>query len=818
MPATTPGMTTSGVASVRGVSASALAFLVASVTLSAQILVHRVVSAKLVNNYAFLVISLTMLGFAVSGVLLTRLLDRFLHHGPDAFTLCASGFVLSVLGACILFDAFGTGAQFSPGLRPFLLQSVRWISAALVFALPFACSGLMLGALLSDPRLPTNRIYGFDLLGSGLGAVLVVPAVQGLGVETSLLLACSLLLVGTLALTRPRGRGARLVASVAALGIAYTAVDRDRLFALPAGRHAGAARASGLEYVQWDSVARVEVSRIPPIDPAQVAYPSLVGDDPTLLASFTRTLTQNGYAYTLMPQWDGRQPLTGVDRTIYSAAYQARAVAAPRVLVIGVGGGFDVVTALQHDARHLTGVEVNAAVLDVVQKVYRDQCAAWATHPRVELVADEGRHFLATHADRYDIVQLSGVDSYSGTPAAAHVFSESYLYTEEAFDLYLSRLTDSGILNLMRLEHRPPREMLRALVTAVAALRRAGIEAPARHLVTVTDRNGGFTALLVKKTPFSDRELSHLAAWANGNPFFTISAAPGMNAARRDMYQLFLDIGSPAREHAFVAAYPFDISPASDNRPFFFRFSRWSHLWSRDPILRRALPTMELSLLLLAAGIGLAVLLCVLLPLRLVASRPSGPAWTSVRFAAFFAAIGAGYFGIEIALIQRFGLFLGHPNYALSVVLATLLVASGIGAAASERLLRALRRMPHVAYSVAGVLLLERLTLLPRLPSLVGLPFAARTLLVAASLLPIGLLLGAFLPIGLARLRASAPQLVPWAWGINGVFSVLAPVLAVGVSITWGIDALMLSAIPVYLAAGWLLPAAPGAQRAPEVS
>ena len=179
---------------------------------------------------------------------------------------------------------------------------------------------------------------------------------------------------------------------------------------------------------------------------------------------------------------------------------------------------------------------------------------------------------------------------------------------------------------------------------------------------------------------------------------------------------------------------------------------------------------------------------------------------TRGRYGLFFAAIGIGYFAIEIALLQRFGLFLGHPNYALSVVLAALLLTSGMGALASPRLPGGEAAIRFTAYAVAGVVLAERTLALPLLPRLAGLGFGPRVLVVFLLVAPIGFLLGSFLPRGLERLKAEAPELVPWAWGTNGIFSVLAPVFAIGFSVTWGIEALLLAAIPVYLVAGWALP------------
>jgi hypothetical protein len=791
--------------------AAALAFLAAGTTLFVQVLVHRIVSAKLLNNYAFLVISLTMLGFALSGVILTRLLARFLKEWPDAMTLSAAGFALSALVVSVAFYRMGAGDQAAASATGFLREFLRWLPAALLFAIPFTFSGLMIGALLSDPDLPARRVYAFDLAGSAAGAFAVIPAIRHLGVEASTLLACALLLAGTVALAPPRRTSARLAAIGAAAAIAGTALARDRVYVmeprkgslLALKRTLGAPY--GVEYIQWDPVARIEISRTPPPESDRFLFPALVGDDRPFLERFRRVLTQNDFAYAYMVDWDGRpESLRGVERTIYAAAYEASSVPAPRVLVVGVGGGFDVLTALRYEPREVIGVEINGATLDIVNRVYRDSCSSWSMHPRVRLVEDEGRRYLAAQPDRYDILQLSGVDSYSGTPGAAHVFSESYLYTAEAFDLYFSRLTENGILNVMRLEQTPPREMLRALVTAVGSLRRAGISSPAEHIQMVTASSRNFTALLVKKTPFSADERGRLAAWADSSPHFDVSAAPELNARRDGFYQVFLDLKDAAKERAFVAAYPFDIAPATDDRPFFFKHSSWEHLLPRQRAFAVGVPVMELSLILLAVAIGGATFLCIHLPLRFLVARgvhlPGR--W---RYGLFFSAIGIGYFAVEIALLQRFGLFLGHPNYALSVVLAALLVTSGVGALTSSRLPGGEAALRFTAYALAVVILLERTLALPLLPQLAGLGFPLRVLIVFLLVAPIGFLLGSFLPRGIERLKADAPALVPWAWGLNGIFSVLAPVIAVGLSVTWGIEALLLAAIPVYLVAGWAL-------------
>jgi spermidine synthase len=793
------------------VRATLLAFLTAGATLFTQVLVHRMVSAKLLNNYAFLVISLTMLGFAFSGVILTRWLARFLEELDDAVSACAALFVLSLLGASIVFYQAPATLPASFGRLPFVIAFLKSIPLALLYALPFTFCGLILGALLSARQFPTRRVYFFDLAGSALGAFAVIPAISLLGVEVATIVASAVMLVGALGLAPPRRLVSRVLVGGAVVALVLCSVGRDTVFDLNYPRGTMLHHISrlpppaGIEHVSWDPIARIELSRIPEPKVGKEQYPSLVGGNARFHERFERVLTQNNYAFTYAVNYDGtRASLEGIEETIYAAAYEASSIARPRVGIVGVGGGFDVLTALYFDSSRITAVEINQATVDILRESYREYFAPWVEDPRVRLVVDEGRHFLATTGESYDVLQLSGVDSYAGTAAAAHVFSENYLYTREAFDIYLDRLTPDGILNMMRLEWRPPREMLRALTTAVAALRADGVSHPADHILMVTQTGGGFTSMLVKKTPFTPDEVRRLADWAAGSEFFSLTAGPGL-APDATAYQLFLSLDDPSAEAYFIAKWDFDISPVSDNRPFFFKYSFWSHLFPYRPAVAAFAPVMEYSVILLGVLIGVAAFVAIFLPLWYLA-RQGLAAPSRGRWGVFFAGTGLGYLAIEIALLQKFGLFLGHPNYSLSVVLAALLFSTGLGSLFSAGILRLLRELRVVSYVLGILILLEYALALPRLPAFIGLPFVARVALVVALVFPLGLCLGVFVPSALERLKPTAPEYVPWAWGINGIFSVLAPVLSVAFSMTWGINALLLAAIPVYLTVGWCLP------------
>jgi spermidine synthase len=806
--------------------ASALAFLTAASTLALQVLIYRIVSAKLLNNYAFLVISLTMLGFAISGVLLTAFPKLASKRLPETLLVSACLMGVSAVVATSLFTA--SKAQIQGMLtRMALVESfLEWAPYALLLTVPFAFAGVILGALLSDDRLPTRRIYFFDLMGSALGALVVLPLFRYLNVETMIVSVSLLLALGAAALLQPVTRALRGLCVLTVVALSIGLYERNEILAIyyPDGSMLAATRdprtKTVLEYIEWDPVARIEVSSIPGRAPDPLVYPSLFGENATFLKRFRKLLTQNNFAFTTGVDYDGTpESLVGIEETIYASGYYATLMPRPKVAVIGVGGGFDILTGLRFDASRITGIEINAATLNIVRNVFKDYFRHWVSDPRVTLVNAEGRHYLSITPETYDIIQLSGVDSYSGTPGAAYVFSENYLYTAEAFDLYLSRLSEHGVLNMMRLEHMPAREMLRALTTAVGALRRRGVTEPRKHIVMLTEHTGYFTALLVKRNPFTDAEIEKLRAWSSQRPSFGISFEPASSRTEiRNAYQEFMSFGDERSERRYIANYPFAIDPATDDRPFFFNFSFWWHLVPGKPLFAEqpanwtVVPVLQLSLVVLAATVSVVMIAAIFLPLRFLFRRGL-PTEGKSRIGLYCAGAALGYLAVEVALMQLFGLFLGHPNYSISVVLATLLLSSGLGSLWARAILARLGNVRFVAYLFSAMIFAEYFLVFPRLSSILGLPFLARGLIAAVLVLPIGICLGVFLPTILEAMKRQSPHLVPWAWGVNGIFSVLAPLIAVAVATTFGITALLLSSVPVYLMVAFSFPEALAQER-----
>jgi hypothetical protein len=324
--------------------ASALAFLVAASTLALQVLIYRIVSAKLLNNYAFLVISLTMLGFAISGVILTafpKLASRRLRE-----TLLVSACLLgsSAVGATALFTASRAQTQMMFTRMALVESFLDWAPYALLLTVPFAFAGIMLGALLSDERLPTRRIYFFDLMGSALGALVVLPLFRYFNVETMIVGTSLLLVLGSMILLRPKTSALRLLCLLTLVALSIGLVKRNEILAIyyPDGTMLAATR-------------------------------DLFGENRAFLRRFRKLLTQNNYAFTTGVDYDGTpESLIGIEETIYASGYYATLMPKPKVAVIGVGGGFDILTALRFDVSEVTGIEINAATLNIVKNVFRE--------------------------------------------------------------------------------------------------------------------------------------------------------------------------------------------------------------------------------------------------------------------------------------------------------------------------------------------------------------------------------------------------------------------------------------------------------------
>ncbi|MGH7552773.1 MAG: spermidine synthase, partial [Longimicrobiales bacterium] len=543
-------------------------------------------------------------------------------------------------------------------------------------------------------------------------------------------------------------------------------------------------------------------------------------------------------------EWRGDTATLGFLSWMPSASPYARGETIRSVLVLGSGDGLEVLAALTQGAHSITAVELNEpltrladSVLSPASRVYSD--------PRVNLVVGDARTYVARSIRTYDLVILPIAGEFS-LVSSIHGLGEDYLNTVEAYAGYLGRLAPGGVLAITRWVDTPPRDATKALLTAAAALRRRGIDDVGPAMIFL--RSWAAATLLVKPDGFNDAEVKRLSRFARERLFDIDWPAGGApHGAHRDSLGGAPDIGplpqptvphdrsdfnligrpvfaEAARAaalgaddaHEFARTYPFDVAPATDDRPYFGRFLRVRSIPAMLAEPRGSwLPFAEwgyfalLVTLLQSAAIAALLILVPALALtrgrRSVSRRDSGsdtapdglPVGRMVRVGVYFGAIGAAYLFVEIAVIQKLTLLLGHPVYAASAVLALFLALSGAGSLGSDRLppTSASRAAAAVAIAAVAIALVLDLT-----PNLQPLAFPERLTAAFLLLAPLAMLMGMPFPLGLRR-HAPDHSALAWAWAVNGFASVIAASLAAIISMEVGTRALLLIGAALYLAA-----------------
>ncbi|MFQ5924056.1 MAG: hypothetical protein ACE5M4_14560, partial [Anaerolineales bacterium] len=631
--------------------------------------------------------------------------------------------------------------------------------------------------------------------GVGAGAALLGLRYVG-GVQAGVLLA--VLGVGSSALLHPRSAFRRFATATGlALMLGLTVVSFPRGIVPIAPKELAHFIRLGepvrWEYQGWDPVARIDVLSLP-------------GDTLDVASLYDyKLVTQDGGAPTLLVHLAGeREAGAFADQTIFGLPYWIKSN--PRVLVIGVGGGPDLLAALQYEPERIVGLEVNSQMLAIVDGPFSDFIGNPLDDPRVEVVQGDGRHYIQRSYERFDVIQLTGVDTTVAAVGANPNLAENYLYTTEAFEEYFAHLEPDGLLSLSF--PNVPGLGLRLLALIDQALQPSEGSTLADHVVV--SEITGFIHVLTKATPFTPAEVKALQSHFEqpvssvyfplynrlfGTPeesFFEVSgilAAPGLE--RQSIYADFFAAVENARLVEFLAAQPQTLTPPTDDGPFFFVLDRWG---ASAPNLQ----TLTLTLAILSiACVGLMIVPPAVLQRRGLKLRGAP------FLAAYFLMLGLGFIFIEVVFIQRVSLFLGHPSYSLAVTLSTLLIASGLGSLASGRWKASAGRKITLAtllvavIAVGGSLLLRVMT-----EQMLALPLSARLMATIFVIALPGFFMGIPFPTALDMVKERQVQFVPWAWGINGTASVTATILALLIALTWGFQAVFFLASGLYILAG----------------
>jgi len=780
--------------------------LFAGATLGLQVAFTRHFSFLYWHHFAFMIIGIGMLGFAAAGAWLAR--GGGVEKGPRGHRIAPWGGLGAALGAAF-YLWLGPSIGFEP-LR-LLEERAQFLNLFLLYGLvlvTFTALGLAQGSIIAAHRDHAHRIYGADLLGAGLGCLLTLALLSVVSATTALLLLGATATLGSCLLLGVRsfraGSRERLSAAACWLGLALALAlaaggfGDGRAFAPAPSKGMSVALRAGpgvIDYTTSSATLRIDVTR-----PHRAAF-GFGGDvswpEPASIPLLTtRTVYQDAAAPTALYRLLDPEQADFLGRTNQGLAYQIRQE--PRVCVIGAGGGPDLLIALHHGARSITAVELNPRMLALGRDRYREFVGGLFQREEVHPVAAEGRHFLARGSERFDIIQMSGVDTFAALASGAYAMSENYLYTVEAGQAVLRRLEPDGLFTNSRWFLEPPRETLRLVHVLVEALRREGAEDPAQHMFAIRGRHWGTT--LLSKRPFTETELSTLRSWADEMAFQVVLDP---NGSGMDPFVQLVH-GTADSTRAFLREYPYELAATTDDRPFFFQFYRWRNLIR--PAESRG------GHVITGVPVGYAVLAASLLQMALLSTVfILGPLWSQrsqlqdapqrLRRLGFFGAIGIGFMGVEITSLQMFTVFLGAPVYSMAITLAALLVATGLGSlwagrtkASPERLVR-LAVLAIVAWVIVTVVGLPA-----ALGATIGLPLWLRGLLVAGWLLPVGLALGVPMPTAVRALRAETPALVPWAWGANACASVLASLGVVLISMQIGFAGTLVATAAVYVA------------------
>jgi SAM-dependent methyltransferase len=505
-------------------------------------------------------------------------------------------------------------------------------------------------------------------------------------------------------------------------------------------------------------------------------------------------------AGTVMTGFDG--DLGALDHLGYDVTNLAHHLrSGARVLVIGVGGGRDVLAALRYQ-RSVLGVEVNADLLEALNGRFGDFTGHLDRNPRVRFVNDEARSFVGRLDEPVDLIQVSLIDTWAATAAGAFVLTENALYTTEAWKVFLSRLSPTGLLSFSRwYEPGRPAETQRLLALAAEALRESGASDPLAHLALVTNlphprERLGVATLIASPSPLSPADLATLRATAE-ELGFTILLSPEQTSDPR--------LVALARGDVAGAGSAFDLSPPTDDRPFFF------HTLPLGKALRGSLANLgddnARAVRVLAALLLISLCLTaffLILPLAIGGQRVPRSAWPWLLY---FSAIGFGFMCVEISQMQRLIVFLGHPVYGLTVLLFSLLVSSGIGSALTPRIdcAEAARRQVWRLALLVAVLVAFGLVTPGVIEAFRAEPTPARIAVAVALLAPIGLMLGMAFPVGLGAASLRHAPWTPWFWGLNGAASVCASVVALAIAISQGISAALWAGVASYAVAALAL-------------
>ena len=762
-----------------------------------QLVLMQILSITQWYHFAYMVISVAMLGFGFSGTVLAIARQWFLKRAETAIPL------LMILSGLTMAIVIPVTQSLLGGFDMYLLfvdTSQIWflVVTYFMYLIPFFLAALAIGLIFVKYVENIGTIYFANLIGSGLGGIVAIAVLwtffpnQLPGIIALFPITAGLLLI------TPIYRQSFIVLSSLSVMVSLFFIIRPVDLTV--------SEYKSVSYAMDLPRAVVERERVSPHGLVQVISSDALRHAPGLSLAFTgeipvrKAVFNNGEWFGPLVSWtrDDTTHLMDYSTTVLPFNIRDR----DNVMVLNAGTGTDVSLALTQNAQHVTAVEPNIPVMSILLHEYAADIDSLFQHPAVSVQTMEPRTYLKITRERYDLITLPTIDAFGGT-AGLYALQEQYLLTREAFSEMWHRLSPGGMISVTSWMDYPVRNPLKILATLVEVLEREGVETIGDHLIAI--RSWGTVSFFVKRSPLDRDEIDAIRAFCR-EMFFDPVIVPDLEEGERTRYNDIEDrsffeyvdeILTSEREQLF-RDYDFHLRPASDNRPYFSQFLRWESL----PHLRRlfgdrVVPFLEVGYLIVAVTfiqIFAAAVVLILLPLFRIGFRGTGKMWTVL----YFSGLGLGFMFIEIVLIQRFILYLGHPIYSAAAVITALLICSGAGSYVSSRFNANKRILRRAAGIVAGFTLLYIIILPFLLDWTIGLPLIVKGFLSFIIIAPPAFFMGMPFPLGLRYVSSLNESHVPWAWGINGCMSVVSTALATIIAVEFGFVAVMLCAAAAY--------------------
>lgn len=778
-------------------------FFVSLATLMYEIMLTRIFSVTMGYHFSFMAISLAMFGMTVGAVIVYIKPVKYSRENANHI-LVKNSFLFSL--TIIISFLFHLFVPFVHGLS--LTGFVFVILTYTIISVPFIFSGICITFILTKFSDAVNKLYAADLFGAALGCILVVEAIDLSGGPTAVFYTSFFAVLSCVFLLNNSEKKNKIkiltyTAAIIIFAVIHTFLVNSNNPLLRLYWIRGDWSEKPL-YEKWNSFSRVSIDG----DSTKYEVPFGWG----LSSEYDRNkkirqlmLNIDAHSTTVLSHFDGnKDSLSHLKYDISNIVHNLRNNA--DVLIIGSGGGRDILSSIAFNQKSILGIEINKDMLKALNGEFGGFTGHLDKYPNVKFVNDEARSWIQRHKDQYDIIQVSVIDNQASLSSGAFVLMENPLYTLESWKLIIDRLKDNGILTVTRFYRNKPSEIYRLISMSSSALLENGVKNPREHIILLKvnqiereqDQSGTGVILLCKR-PFNKSEMNTIDSICNLMKFEKI-LTPEMVTDSAFAYIT----SSGENQQKYVSEFTVDITPPTDDKPFFFHLLRLRDL--TDKVLWQTWE-MEFNvkaifiLIALTFTMILLTTACILIPLKLTSKKVNLKGSGLLFF--FFAGIGFGFMFVEISQIQRLNIFLGYPTYSIAASLFTLLLSSGLGSYISSKYIKNLNRKSVLwnFVSLIAVLVLFGLLTPIIIKNFREAETYLRILIACIILFPIGIVMGSVFPIGIRSAAKLNDLITPWLWGVNGVTSVFASVLSIIIAMAYGISASFWTGLGCYLIA-----------------